>query len=153
VSRAQIDSVESIECHALRRDVLRAGDPAAEVSWPEDSIPGAFHLAVRADGAIVAVSSFYPMATPHRPGARAWQLRGMAVQPAQQRRGYGVALLDAAIGRLRAAGAHVLWANARDTALGFYVGYGMHVVGAGFVAAPGLPHHVVVLDLVADPAD
>jgi hypothetical protein len=47
----------------------------------------------------------------------------------------------------------VLWANARDTALGFYVSYGMHVVGDGFVATPGLPHHVVVLDLVSDPAD
>ena len=114
---------------------------------------GAFHLAVRSDNAIVAVASFAPMATPHRPGTRAWQLRGMAVEPTRQRHGYGVALLDAAIGRLRAAGADVLWANARDSALGFYVRYGMHVVGDGFVAAPGLPHHVVVFDLVSDRAD
>ena len=71
----------------------------------------------------------------------------MAVEPAQQGHGYGAALLDAAIARLRAAGARVLWANARDSALGFYVRGGMTVAGDGFVAALGLPHHVVLLEL------
>jgi GNAT superfamily N-acetyltransferase len=118
------------------------------VSWKEDSLPGAFHLAVRADDTVVAAASFAPVATPHRPGTRAWQLRGMAVEPTRQRRGYGVALLDAAVSRLRAAGAQVLWASARDSALEFYERFGMQVVGDGYVAALGLPHHVVILDLV-----
>ena len=50
--------------------------------------------------------------------------------------------------RLRAAGYTVLWANARDTALGFYERVGMHVEGNGYVTTEtGLPHHTVVLDL------
>lgn len=148
MSSARVESIEAEDCYALRRSVLRDGDPDASVSWPEDSAAGAFHLAVRADGVVIAAASFAPAATPHRPDARAWQLRGMAVEPAQQRRGYGELLLDAALGRLRAAGADVLWANARDSAIGFYARCGMQVVGDGFVAALGLPHHVVVLDLV-----
>jgi GNAT superfamily N-acetyltransferase len=72
----------------------------------------------------------------------------MAVDAARQRRGYGVVLLDAADGRLRSAGADVLWANARDTAVEFYVRYGMHVAGEGFMVPElGLPHHTVVFDL------
>jgi GNAT superfamily N-acetyltransferase len=118
------------------------------VDWPEDALPGAFHLAVRTDGSVVAVASFAPVATPHRPGTRSWQLRGMAVEPTQQRHGYGVAMLVAAVSRLRTAGAQVLWASARDSALEFYQRFGMRVVGDGYVAALGLPHHVVVLDLV-----
>jgi GNAT superfamily N-acetyltransferase len=148
MSSATVESVEAVECHALRRAVLRAGDPDASVSWPEDSAAGAFHLAVRANGVIVAAASFAPAATPHRPDTLAWQLRGMAVEPAYQRHGYGVLLFDEARERLRAVGAQVLWANARDSAIGFYTRCGMQVVGDGFVAALGLPHHVVVLDLV-----
>jgi GNAT superfamily N-acetyltransferase len=148
MSSATVESVEAVDCYVLRRAVLRAGDADASVSWPEDSVAGAFHLAVRVDGVIVAVVSYAPAATPHRPGARAWQLRGMAVESTQQRRGYGVLLLDAALARLRAAGADVLWANARDSAIGFYARCGMKVVGDGFVAALSLPHHVVVLDLI-----
>ena len=146
--RAPVEDVDVAECYALRRAVLRDGDLSAVVSWPEDALPGAFHLAVRADGAPVAVASFAPVATAHRPDAPAWQLRGMAVEPAHQRHGYGVALLDEAVDRVRAAGAQVLWASARDSALEFYTRCGMHVAGDGYVAALGLPHHVVVLDLV-----
>jgi GNAT superfamily N-acetyltransferase len=148
VSRTSVENIEAADCYSLRRAVLRGGDPTADVAWPEDSAPGAFHLAARADDAVVAVASFAPAATLHRPGTRSWQLRGMAVEPARQRHGYGVVLLDAGTGRLRSAGAEVLWANARDSALAFYVRYGMRVVGDGFVvAALDLPHHVVVLDL------
>jgi len=148
VSPPPVEYIDASECHPLRRAVLRAGDPAAVVDWPEDSAAGAFHLGVRSDATLVAVASFAPVATPMRPRAQAWQLRGMAVEPARQRCGYGVALLDAALTRLRAKGADVLWANARDTAVGFYVRYGMRVVGDGFVQPDtGLPHHVVVLDL------
>lgn len=146
MSHAAVEDVDVSACYALRRAVLRDGDANAEVRWPEDLMPGAFHLAVRSGGAVIAVASFAPVATPYRPGARSWQLRGMAVDHAQQRRGYGIVLLDAAIGRLQAAGAHVLWASARDSALEFYQRFGMQVVGDEYVAALGLPHHVVVLD-------
>jgi GNAT superfamily N-acetyltransferase len=151
VSRAPVERVEASECHALRRAVLRDGDAAAVVDWPEDAAPGAFHIGVRKEATLIAVASFAPVATPLRPEARAWQLRGMAVEPAHQGRGHGATLLDAALWHLRAAGAEVLWANARDSALGFYVGHGMSVEGDGFVQPDtGLPHHVVVLDLLDD---
>jgi GNAT superfamily N-acetyltransferase len=143
-----VESVGPAACYALRRAVLRAGEPDADVAWPEDTTERAFHLALRDEGSIVAVASFAPSATPHRPHAQSWQLRGMAVAVDHQRHGYGRVLLDAAIARLRTAGAEVLWANARDSAVEFYVHNGMHVVGDGFLAALGLPHHVVLLDLV-----
>jgi predicted GNAT family N-acyltransferase len=44
------------------------------------------------------------------------------------------------------AGARRLWANGRDTALGFYERFGFRVVGDGIVLS-GLPHHRIELDL------
>jgi hypothetical protein len=42
----------------------------------------------------------------------------------------------------------VLWAKARDTAVGFYERLGMHAEGDGYVTPDtGLPHHTVILDL------
>jgi GNAT superfamily N-acetyltransferase len=73
----------------------------------------------------------------------------MAVDPAMQGRGVGGAVLTAAILRLRAVGATLLWASARDRALPFYERFGFTVVeGSGFAPAQtGRPHHIILLDL------
>ena len=131
--------------HDLRRRVLRGGRADAEVAFPQDERPGAFHLALLgADGRPAAVASLAPEPWPARPGADAWRLRGMAVEPAHQGTGAGARLLVAAEAELAARGAELVWAEARDSAVGFYRRRGWRVVGEGFVGAEGLPHHVVV---------
>ena len=143
-----IREVDVTATHALRRLVLREGRPDADVDYAEDDLPGTFHLvAVADDGPVVGVATWAPAPTDRRPGARAWRLRGMAVHPDQQGAGVGGALLEAAVARLRAAGAEVLWADGRDAALPFYERHGWSVEGEGFRSAGGIPHHLVVLDL------
>ena len=143
-----IREISAEEAHPLRRAVLRGGDPASDVRYPQDDQPGSFHLGVEVDGELIGIASFSPADTPYRTGVRAWQLRGMAIAPEFQGQGLGGALLAEAADRIRADGAHVLWCNARDTAIGFYDGLGFIVHGDGFVTADsGLPHHVMVLDL------
>ncbi len=131
----------------LRRRVLRGGRPGADVRFPQDVVAGTFHLALKEDGAVTAVASFSPEATPLRPGARAVRVRGMAVEPRLQGTGAGRLLLKAATARLRGEGVEVLWANGRDSALGFYRRLGWQVAGEGFTTAGGIPHHVVLTDL------
>ena len=133
--------------HDLRRRVLRGHRPDADVDYPGDHVPGAFHLGLLDDdGTLVGIASLSPEPTPHRPGRRGLRLRGMAVEPARQGAGGGRLLLDAAVERARLEGYDVVWADGRDTALAFYQRRGWEVVGDGFVHV-GLPHHVVLLDL------
>ena len=133
--------------HDLRRRVLRDHRPDADVDYPGDHVPGAFHLGLLDDdGTLVGIASLSPEPTPHRPGRRGLRLRGMAVEPARQGAGGGRLLLDAAVERARLEGYDVVWADGRDTALAFYQRRGWEVVGDGFVHV-GLPHHVVLLDL------
>ena len=62
------------------------------------------------------------------------QLRAMATAPDVRGQGAGDALLDAGIARARAAEPNaVVWARARDSALGFYRRHGFEVVEPGFV--------------------
>ncbi len=137
------------DTYDLRRRVLRDGTPSDEVRFPEDDVPGTFHLGVRDEhGKVVAVATFCPAPTTWREGRRAVQLRGMAVDMAHQGTGVGRLVLEAAVARLWADGAEVLWAWARDSALVFYQRFGMAIVGDGWMSQETLlPHHTVVLDL------
>lgn len=143
----RVVDIEAAATHELRRRVLREGRAEADVEFPGDRAPGAFHVGVEDDdGALIGVATVSAEPTPHRPGRRAARLRGMAVEPSRQGAGAGGLLLDAVVERARRDGHQVLWANGRDTALRFYQDRGWEVVGAGFVSV-GLPHHVVLVDL------
>ena len=59
-------------------------------------------------------------------------------------------ILADGIERLRVLGVRVLWASARDSAIGFYESMGMHVEGDGYLDTnTALPHHWVIIDLSA----
>jgi len=145
-----VEEVAAEATYDLRWRVLRGRRPGATVVFPEDSRPGAFHLAVSDDaGAVLAVASFSSEPTPYRPGLPAVHLRGMAVDDPWQHHGLGRLLVTTAIDRLRSSGVAVLWCNARDSAAGFYARLGFEVFGEGFVLAEsGFAHHVMVLDLL-----
>ncbi len=134
---------------ALRRAVLRGGDPDADVVVDTDRAPGCRHLGIVVDDEVVATLTAFPSSPPHHaqnPGAQ--QLRFMAVSPEHQGSGLGRALLLAMIDELWRAGATLIWANARDSALGFYQRLGFSVLaGSAFTSAStNLPHHVVELE-------
>lgn len=145
----EIRRVGAAETYDLRARVLRDGDlSAALVS--DDDLPGAWHLGAHQSSLLLGVASFYPRPCPCASDVDAIQLRFMAVDPAARRRRVGRSLLDRAIRELREQHVPLLWANGRDTALGFYERAGFTVVGEGFIHEPGLPHHLITLDLSSE---
>ncbi|HEY4331278.1 MAG TPA: GNAT family N-acetyltransferase [Ilumatobacteraceae bacterium] len=145
----RINEISPTDTHALRRAVLRDNDPTRPVHFPEDEAEDTVHLGVfDDDGALVATSSWAVKECPHFPGRRAVQLRGMATATAVQGKGAGGMLIESAAARYTAAGFELMWARARDSALGFYAHHDCRVVGDGFIDdTTRLPHHVVVRDL------
>ena len=142
---AQLVELRPAETHPLRRAVLRNGTPSDEVVFDGDELESTFHLGLRVDGELVAISTWLERAYPDRPGNPGFQIRGMATVDAHRGEGLGERLLAAGIERCRAAGATVVWARARDAALPFYLRHGFDTVGAGYVdLTTGLPHHDVI---------
>ena len=133
----------------LRARILRHGHPAEVARSKQDDLPGTVHLAASLeDGRVVGVVSLFPDPAPLAPGMRAVRFRGMAVDDSVQGRGIGRALMREVVRRARDSGAQVLWANGRDTALGFYERVGFRVAGDGFVdSVMHLGHHVVIADV------
>jgi GNAT superfamily N-acetyltransferase len=124
------------------------------LGWTRDPVPGdedgdTVHLAVLdARGAPLAIVSACPHPCPERPGHAATYLWAMAVADAYQRRGLGLRLVRELTRRSRAVDRTVLWADARDSAVGFYVACGATVVGDPYRdPITGLEDRRVVFDL------
>ncbi len=142
--------IAAADTHPLRLAVLRDNSPMAVLVFEGDDEPTTFHLGAFHGEELVGIATFIHRPCSNTPDAtRTVQLRGMAVSTTLQSGGVGGALLQAAMARLRDDGVDVLWANARDAALGFYQGrLGMTVGDDAFVdATTGLSHHRVWLDL------
>lgn len=132
----------------LRVRVLRQGTPVAHCDYPEDALADVVHLAIDQNGHAVATSTWFDKQCPHRPGSPAVQLKGMAVDSTVQTAGLGRALVDAGLDLARSRGAHLVWARARDSAIGFYEKCGFEVVGDGFIdESTAMAHHIVMRDL------
>jgi ribosomal protein S18 acetylase RimI-like enzyme len=134
----RIVDVDAPVTHDLRARVLRGGDTRIEARvWAGDELPATWHLGAVDDatGRVVGVCTWIPR------DDGTVQLRGMAVEPAwQQGRGIGRALVHAGLARI--APGTLVWANARDRALGFYERLGFTVLPEGFTTAEtGLAHH------------
>ena len=137
----EVVELTSEETHPLRLVVLRSDTPTREVTFPDDDAPGTVHLGVRMSGEIVGVSTWIPRPYHDEPGV---QLRGMATAAVLQGQGVGGVLVEAGCARA-ATIAPLVWARARDTALGFYVRHGFIVDGDGFLdELTAKPHHFIV---------
>ena len=64
-----VEFVQPLVLHALRRQVLRPGQPWSSVDHDYDSWPDTFHVAAFGPrGEVAGCASFHPDAAPHRPG-------------------------------------------------------------------------------------
>jgi GNAT superfamily N-acetyltransferase len=146
-----VEFVQPLVLHALRRQVLRPGQPWSSVAHDYDTWPDTFHVAAFGPrGEVAACASFHPDTAPHRPAAAAdstWRLRAMASLPEVRGQGYGAAALRYGIAEVRRRGGTLLWCNARSGAVGFYERLGFSIVGDEFDIAPIGPHYVMELEV------
>lgn len=132
----------------LRVEVLRKGTPTTHCSYPEDSYDDAVHLGIVRDGHVVATSTWFDKLCPLQDDVPAVQLKGMAVSERLHGEGLGEQLIAAGVALAADRGATLVWARARDSALGFYIKCSFASVGDGFIDEPtGMPHHIVVRHL------
>jgi GNAT superfamily N-acetyltransferase len=129
---------------ALRVKVLRKGTPVTHCNYPEDAYEDVVHLGVRHAGIVIGTSSWFRKECPNLVGETAVQLKGMAVDESLQGSGLGAMIISAGVTHARNCGANVVWARARDSALGFYLQCGFAEIGPGYVDEPtGMAHHNV----------
>jgi GNAT superfamily N-acetyltransferase len=136
IQRVSVDKILD-----LRHRILRAGLPPESARFEGDEDDTTRHFAASAmgsEGRLVGCLSFMFNSFDHEP---AWQLRGMAVDSSDQRRGVGQELIEHAEEALARDGkAGLLWCNARLPAVGFYQKLGWATVSAVFEIPTAGPH-------------
>jgi predicted GNAT family N-acyltransferase len=120
--------------------VLRPGRPFAETAFPGDEDAGTAHFGAFRGAELVAVATLLDAPHPERPAERACQVRGMASHPSVRGAGHGAALLAACVAEAGRRGAALIWCNAREAALGFYLRAGFVATGERF-EIPGIGPH------------
>lgn len=137
--------VQARDLHELRRRVLRSNNPAISVADPRDEESTARHYGGFLETRLVVSASFYPSIPPVNPELRTYQLRYMATDFDAQGLGYGARVLVHAHRALLELGAQQVWANGRDTALGFYLRTGWLALAGSEHLSPEteLPHTVI----------
>lgn len=138
------------ELHDLRRRVLRGNDPAKKVADDRDEEETALHFGGFLAERLVVSASLYPSTPPMNPELVTYQLRYMATDFDVQGKGYGALVLSFAEEEIKARGAQQVWANGRDTALGFYKAIGWKLVEGSEHLSPEtqLPHTVIYKTLL-----
>lgn len=89
-----------------------------------DFDPGALHLGAFHNQQLLGVCSLFATHSPKLPHARQYRLRAMATHPDARGLGLGRLLVLEALQRARLLGAEVLWCDAREVAIGFYLKLG-----------------------------
>ena len=147
VSRVSADQLDE-----LRRRVLRDDDPAIYHPDPRDGDETSLHYGGFLGPRLIVSASFFPSAPPMNSELVTYQLRYMATDFDVQGRGYGGRVLAFAEEDLRTLGVEQLWANGRDTALGFYESVGwLRVEGSEHLSPETmLPHTVIFKSLRSD---
>jgi len=150
-----VDLVTPEELYDLRRRVLRGNSPTADVGDPNDHHDEALHVAGTLDGRAVCCASVYPSTSPLHPELPTYQLRYVATDFDVQGQGWGAKLMAALEDLVRERGVVELWANGRDTALGFYRRLGWHTIPGSEHLSPytGLPHTVIWKSLTTPSSD
>lgn len=141
----RVEHVSPLVLHELRRRVLRSDNPDVSVADPRDEESTSLHFGGFLGDRLVVSASFYPSPPPVNPELVTYQLRYMATDFDVQGMGYGARVLEVADATLRSLGAQQIWANGRDTALGFYRATGWKTVeGSEHLSAETrLPHTVI----------
>ncbi len=141
----EVRRVTAADVRPLRQQVLRPQLTVADVVWKCDDDPSAAHFAAVHKGEIIGVASVSIEPRPEDPPAT-WRLRGMATDPAWQRKGVGAQVMAACIVHIKEQGGARLWCNGRTKVFGFYRNFGFKTVGEEYVTVSG-PHYVMVTDL------
>ena len=127
----------------LRQVILRPGRPAIESVFEGDDVEGNFHVGAFSDTSedlVVGIATMLKVDDPRCEASPAYRLRGMAVATDQQRTGIGSATLQFAEEEAARRDANVIWCNAREEAVPFYLRHGYETVGDIFTLPNIGPH-------------
>jgi GNAT superfamily N-acetyltransferase len=123
--------------------MLRPDGALEDCIFQGDNDELTFHLGAFVDKKLVSVASFYFEANERFSDLYQYRLRGMATLPEYQAQGLSSALMRTAFPVIKQNQCTLLWCNAREKALGFYLRVGFCQSG-DFFTIPKIGKHILM---------
>lgn len=143
-----IQIISSKDTLPLRNEILRPGKDVSTCIFEGDDAPSTRHFgAIDEVGNVVGVVSVYRKNNTATEAESAYQIRAMATGPACRGQGVGRLLLAAVEEHAKSEGSSLIWANARSSAIGFYIKAGYSLASSEFNIGGVGPHYLVVKPL------
>ncbi len=139
----KIQKIQASDTLALRKKILRPDFSLAQCNYLGDSDISTYHLGCMINNDLSGIVSIYNRANEDLHSGIGYQIRAMATCEKVRGQGVGLKLLREAENMAFNLGADYVWANARATAIGFYVKAGYKVIGKEFHVDGVGPHFIV----------
>lgn len=127
-----IQNITSNETIAVRHPVLRAGKTIESCYFDGDNLLSTQHFGLFSNDKIIAVVSLFKNKNSIFKTENQFQIRGMAVLPEFQKKGYGALLVKHCEAFCNTFNETIIWFNAREKAVRFYEKLGYEIVGDSF---------------------
>lgn len=127
-----IKQIQAQEAYTVRHPVLREGKPIESCSFPNDDLISTQHFGLFVNKKIVGVVSLFQNKNATFSAENQWQIRGMAVLPHFQKKGFGRKLISHCEENIDSKNA-VIWFNARENAVPFYEKLGYKKIDKAFL--------------------
>lgn len=138
-----IKEISALDTFSVRHPVLRPGKPIETCHFEGDNSESTKHFGLFSNEKLAGIASLFIHPTPFLEEKLQFQLRGMAILPEFQKKGFGEALVKHAENDARARGGKIIWFNAREIAVGFYKKLGYEIIGEPFDIAVIGKHYVM----------
>lgn len=138
-----VKEIKASDTLVLRQQILRPLLTSADCFIEGDELESTIHLGCFLDDQLVGIVSLYKRVNDSISDDSAYQIRMMACNDRFRGQGIGTALLISAIGRVKATGTHLIWANARVSAIGFYTNASFEIMGDVFDIPSVGPHYLI----------
>lgn len=135
--------ITALETYPLRHALLRPHQALTNVIFDGDEMVDTFHLGIYDAQRLIGIASLYKHRFILSPHSDSWQLRGMAILPEYQGKGYGCSLVQTALQKIANRGGEILWCNAREAAVKFYQSLAFKITSERFDIADIGPHYLM----------
>ena len=142
-----IKEIQASETYWVRQEVLRKGKPIETCYFEGDDAETTMHFGIEHQREIIGVVSIYQVNNKLFDAEIQFQIRGMAVLEAHQKKGYGALLIERAEKYCFEQKARVIWFNAREKAVPFYEKSGYQTMGNSF-EIPEVGKHYVMFKVI-----
>jgi GNAT superfamily N-acetyltransferase len=127
-----IEKISDLETYSVRHTVLRKGKPIETCQFEGDDLPSTHHFGYFENVNLVGIIFIFKNNNSIFAANNQYQIRGMAVLEAHQKKGIGELLVKYCESYCEKLETNLIWFNARTAAIGFYEKLGYAKVGAVF---------------------